>query len=103
MQLHDGAMGTMLAAHLRGGETVDDLCVRTPELVRGVHADYLAAGSDVIQTNSFLVGLRDSTRRRRLLLDAALDCAQSAIASLGDVRAVQLAGTIGPHGAEPRA
>ena len=103
MQLHDGAMGTMLAAHLRGGETVDDLCVRAPELVRAVHADYVTAGADVIQTNSFLVGLRDSTRRRRLLLDAAMDCGRSAIESSGRAQEVELAGTIGPHGSEPRA
>ncbi len=65
----DGAMGTMLqrerlveadyrgdrfAAHpaeLRGNH--DLLCLTRPEVVRGVHAAYLAAGADIVETNSF--------------------------------------------------
>jgi 5-methyltetrahydrofolate--homocysteine methyltransferase len=65
----DGAMGTMLQrarlaeADVRGTRFVDwphelrgnlDLLSLTrPELVREVHAAYLAAGADVVETNSF--------------------------------------------------
>ncbi|HZD00201.1 MAG TPA: methionine synthase [Actinomycetes bacterium] len=56
----DGAMGTMLqAANL----TLDDyqgkegcseiLCVSRPDVVRGIHAAYLEAGADAVETNSF--------------------------------------------------
>ncbi len=56
----DGAMGTSLGAHdlspadFDGHPGVFELLVLTrPELVRQVHADFFAAGSDVVLTNSF--------------------------------------------------
>ena len=65
----DGAMGTMLQAHgfteadfrgdrfrdhprdLRGNS--DLLCLTQPAAVAAVHDGYLAAGADVVSTNSF--------------------------------------------------
>jgi len=50
----DGAMGTMLYA--RGvflNRCFDELNLSNPDLVRGVHADYLDAGADLIETNTF--------------------------------------------------
>jgi 5-methyltetrahydrofolate--homocysteine methyltransferase len=65
----DGAMGTMLQAHaldeaafrgtrfrdwpsdLRGNN--DLLTLTQPEIVRGVHAAYFEAGSDIVETNTF--------------------------------------------------
>ena len=65
----DGAMGTMLQEHhfseadwrgerfrdhprdLRGDSDV--LCLTQPEVVSSIHAAYLAAGADIITTNSF--------------------------------------------------
>ncbi len=50
----DGAMGTMLYA--RGvfiNRCFDELNLSNPDLVRGVHEDYLEAGVDVIETNTF--------------------------------------------------
>jgi 5-methyltetrahydrofolate--homocysteine methyltransferase len=56
----DGAMGTMLhAADLtlddyQGNEGCSEiLCVSRPDVVRGIHAAYLEAGADAIETNSF--------------------------------------------------
>jgi 5-methyltetrahydrofolate--homocysteine methyltransferase len=58
--IFDGAMGTMLQA---ADLTLDDyqglegcseiLCVSRPDVVRGIHAAYLEAGADAIETNSF--------------------------------------------------
>ncbi|PLX93399.1 MAG: bifunctional homocysteine S-methyltransferase/methylenetetrahydrofolate reductase [Desulfuromonas sp.] len=52
--LGDGAMGTLLYAR---GVALDacfeHLNLVQPELVRQVHADYLAAGSEVIESNTF--------------------------------------------------
>lgn len=99
MRLHDGAYGTLLARHQRGDETADDLCVRDPLLVTRAHASYLEAGATAIQANSFLVHLRSSSRRRRLLRRAAIDCADAAVAGAeGDALVVA---TIGPAGSEP--
>jgi 5-methyltetrahydrofolate--homocysteine methyltransferase len=56
----DGAMGTMLQA---AGLSLDDyqgkegcseiLCVTRPDVVKGIHAAYLEAGADAVETNSF--------------------------------------------------
>ncbi|MCX5762238.1 MAG: bifunctional homocysteine S-methyltransferase/methylenetetrahydrofolate reductase, partial [Gemmatimonadetes bacterium] len=50
----DGAMGTML--YSKGvfiNQCYDELNVRQPDLVRGIHADYVRAGAELIETNSF--------------------------------------------------
>jgi homocysteine S-methyltransferase len=52
--LFDGAMGTMLYA--RGvfiNQCYDELVLRAPDLVRDVHAAYIKAGAEVIETNSY--------------------------------------------------
>jgi len=65
----DGAMGTMIQRHkleeadYRGARFADwpsdlkgnnDLLVLTrPEIIREIHAEYLAAGADIIETNTF--------------------------------------------------
>jgi homocysteine S-methyltransferase len=50
----DGAMGTMLYA--RGvfvNRCFDELNLSNPDLVRSVHAEYVEAGADVVETNTF--------------------------------------------------
>jgi homocysteine S-methyltransferase len=50
----DGAMGTML--YTRGvfiNQCYDELNTRAPDLVRAVHAEYAAAGAEVLETNTF--------------------------------------------------
>ncbi|WP_337171456.1 bifunctional homocysteine S-methyltransferase/methylenetetrahydrofolate reductase [Gemmatimonas aurantiaca] len=50
----DGAMGTMLYA--RGvfiNQCYDELVLRSPDLVRDVHAAYAKAGAEVLETNTF--------------------------------------------------
>ncbi|MDA8261108.1 MAG: methionine synthase [Betaproteobacteria bacterium] len=65
----DGAMGTMVQRHglveadyrgsrfaahgkdLKGNN--DLLCITRPDVIGGIHAEYLAAGADIIETNSF--------------------------------------------------
>jgi 5-methyltetrahydrofolate--homocysteine methyltransferase len=65
----DGAMGTMIQQHklteadYRGARFKDhpkdlkgnnDLLLLTrPDVIRGIHADYLAAGADIVETNTF--------------------------------------------------
>ncbi len=65
----DGAMGTMIQQHglqeddYRGARCADhahdlkgnnDLLLLTrPEVIRGIHREYLAAGADIIETNTF--------------------------------------------------
>src|SRR3954468_6958704 len=50
----DGAMGTML--YSKGvfiSRCFDELNLSTPQLVREVHLDYVKAGVDIIETNTF--------------------------------------------------
>ncbi len=60
--VYDGATGTYLqqcglTADDFGGEALEGcnelLCITRPELIRQMHADYYAAGADVVETNSF--------------------------------------------------
>ncbi len=52
--LLDGAMGTQLqAAGLAAGEQPELLCLSNPDEVTAIHAAYVAAGSDVVTTNTF--------------------------------------------------
>ena len=52
--LCDGAMGTLL--YSKGifiNRSYDELNVSQPELIRSVHHEYLQAGAEIIETNTF--------------------------------------------------
>src|SRR5260370_34671271 len=57
----DGAMGQMLQLHMTvadyGGahlENLTDYIVKTrPDVIAGIHKQYLEAGADIIETNTF--------------------------------------------------
>ncbi len=52
--LSDGAMGTLLNAHgIDFKECFDVVNIQNPMLVAQIHRDYIEAGADVIQTNTF--------------------------------------------------
>mgnify|MGYP000861905908 CR=1 FL=1 len=100
--LLDGAMGTLL--HGRGipiDECFDALNVSQPAIVADVHRDYIAAGADILETNSFGAnrfklaehGLEEQVRA---INSAAVTVARRAIA--GSFRSVLLAGSVGPLG-----
>ncbi|HET7373601.1 MAG TPA: bifunctional homocysteine S-methyltransferase/methylenetetrahydrofolate reductase [Gemmatimonadaceae bacterium] len=95
----DGAMGTML--YSKGvfiNQCYDELNVRAPDLVRDIHRQYVAAGAEVLETNSFGAnrikltqhGLQDQVKE---LNRAAARLAREAA---GD-RAL-VAGAVGPLG-----
>ncbi len=100
--LADGAMGTLLYA--RGvpyDRSFDHLCISAPDLVRGVHLDYVAAGAEMIETNTFGAnafrladhGLGDQVEAiNRAGARLAVDVARAA------GRTVYVAGSVGPLG-----
>ena len=54
MLIFDGAMGTMI--YQRGvfvNVCYDDLSLTQPQLILGIHKEYVEAGADVIETNTF--------------------------------------------------
>ena len=95
----DGGMGTMLQAMGVAAECSELLNVEKPSAIEQVHRAYLAAGSDIVTTNTFGAsrpvlaehGLADRVRELNL---AAVAAARRAIAAAGGERFV--AGDIGP-------
>src|SRR5579862_6658080 len=52
--LCDGAMGTLLYAKgIFINRSYDELNVSQPDLIRGIHHEYLQAGAEIIETNTF--------------------------------------------------
>jgi len=97
----DGPMGTMLSASARDGWCPDEANLREPDAVEAVHRAYLAAGADIIQTNTFganelKLSLYGLDRQAAGINSAAATAARRAAASVG--RPVWVAGCIGPTG-----
>ena len=97
--ISDGAMGTMLqAAGMQPGECPELWCISHPGVVKAIHEAYLAAGSDILETNSFggtsyklkPYGLADKVRELNL---AAVMLAKQVIEGKGYVAAA-----VGPTG-----
>src|SRR5712691_7669644 len=97
--LFDGAMGTMLYA--KGvfiNKCYDELNLRSPEIVLEVHKQYVRAGAEVLETNTYganrvklrTFGIEDDLRD---INTAAVEVARKAA---GD--SVYVAGAIGPLG-----
>ncbi|HXF83491.1 MAG TPA: homocysteine S-methyltransferase family protein, partial [bacterium] len=100
--LADGAMGTQLYA--RGvpfDECFDELNLTAPDLVRGIHLDYLDSGAELIETNTFganrfkLAG-HGLAGQLAEINAAGVRLAREAAAISG--RAVFVAGSMGPIG-----
>src|SRR5215467_13867087 len=104
--LCDGAMGTMLySCGVFINRCYDELNVTQPETVRTVHEQYLQAGAEVIETNTFGAnafrlehyGLGDKVREINL---AGARLARECVKQIREKQAVEafVAGAIGPLG-----
>ncbi len=51
--LFDGAMGTMLQTAIPPGSPPELLNIKERDLIKGIHVQYLQAGCDIIETNTF--------------------------------------------------
>lgn len=94
----DGATGTMLAA-CAGGKCCDLLAVERPEAVEALHAEYIAAGADMITTDTFCSDPLTLTewhleQRCEQIVAAAVAAARRAASKAG--RRVVVAGSVGP-------
>ena len=96
----DGAMGTMLqAAGVSLDRSLPELSVSRPELVSAIHGAYIAAGSQIIETNTF--GACRTRLDRYGLADRVIEinnagarAARTAVVNSG--RDVLVAGSVGP-------
>jgi methionine synthase / methylenetetrahydrofolate reductase(NADPH) len=98
--LFDGAMGSLL--YERGvflTNSFDELNLSKPELVTQIHREYVDAGADVIETNTF--GANRLALARHGHADRVGDINRAAVAlarSVGGRRDVYVGGAIGPSG-----
>jgi len=116
----DGAMGTMIQSHRLGeadfrGERFADwhrdlqgnndlLCLTQPQLIEDLHRDYLAAGADIIETNTFNstrlsqadYGLEDLVAEINLAAAACARRAADAAMAAEPDRPRWVAGVLGP-------
>ncbi|MFZ0731993.1 MAG: bifunctional homocysteine S-methyltransferase/methylenetetrahydrofolate reductase [Candidatus Sulfotelmatobacter sp.] len=98
--LCDGAMGTLLYAKgIFINRSYDELNLSQPDLIRGIHHDYLQAGAETIETNTF--GANSFRLARHSLADKVQDVnrlgarlAREAAKSFD----VWVAGSVGPLG-----
>ncbi|MBP9040756.1 MAG: bifunctional homocysteine S-methyltransferase/methylenetetrahydrofolate reductase [Anaerolineaceae bacterium] len=100
--LSDGAMGTVLHQRITiGSESYDSLNLTNPDVIENIHRDYIEAGSDIIQTNTFGANSYKLARHGEKNKLAEINRAGVAIArhvveSSG--RKVLIAGDVGPLG-----
>ncbi|MCG3087875.1 bifunctional homocysteine S-methyltransferase/methylenetetrahydrofolate reductase [Sporosarcina cyprini] len=93
--LADGAMGTLLYSY--GIDfCYEELNVEKPEVIEKIHLDYIAAGSDIIQTNTYSANAHKLARygmegRVKEFNEAAIKIAKQAASSGGQY----VLGTIG--------
>src|SRR5260370_24170572 len=98
--LCDGAMGTLIYA--KGvfiNRSYDELNLSQPDLIRGIHHDYLQAGAEIIETNTF--GANAFRLARHSIADKVRDINRAG-ARLAKEAAksfdVWVAGSVGPLG-----
>ena len=120
----DGAMGTMIQRHGLGEEDYhtgpfggcakdlkgnnECLNLTRPEIIKSIHKEYIAAGADIIETNTFSANVisqaeygceefaEQMAREGARLAREAADEAQALAASIGLERKVWVAGSMGP-------
>src|SRR5690348_4997497 len=98
--LCDGAMGTLLYAKgIFINRCYDELNVSQPDLIRAVHHEYLQAGADVIETNTF--GANSFRLARHSLADKVKEINQAGARLAREAAKsfdVWVAGSVGPLG-----
>src|SRR6204780_3239315 len=98
--LCDGAMGTLLYAKgIFINRSYDELNISQPDLIRGIHHEYLQAGAEIIETNtfggnSFRLGRHSLADKVRDVNRAGARLAREAAKSFD----VWVAGSVGPLG-----
>jgi len=95
----DGAMGTML--YSRGvfiNQCYDELNLRAPDLVRDIHRQYVSAGAEVLETNSFGANRLKLTQHGLQDQVKELNRAAAKVAREAANDRVLVAGAVGPLG-----
>lgn len=95
----DGAMGTVL--YSRGvflNTCFDELAVRQPDLVRDIHREYVKAGAELLETNTFGANPFKLAAYGLAAETAAINAAAARLAREAAGERAAVAGAIGPLG-----
>jgi methionine synthase / methylenetetrahydrofolate reductase (NADH) len=97
----DGGMGALISGAVSGLRCPEEANLRAPESVVAVHAGYIAAGAELIETNTF--GANRRKLSRALLEDSFEDINSAGVRLAREAREVAgrdvfIAGSIGPLG-----
>ena len=99
ISVFDGAMGTMLYAKgVYINRSYDELNLTNPDLVREVHSEYVRAGADIIETNTYGAA---APKLQQYGLEGSLRLINIAAARLAREAACErchVAGAVGPLG-----
>ena len=98
--LCDGAMGTLLYGKgIFINRSYDELNLSQPDLIRGIHHEYMQAGAEIIETNTF--GANSFRLARHSLADKVRDINQHGVRLAREAAKsfdVWVAGSVGPLG-----
>src|SRR3954469_5477938 len=98
--LCDGAMGTLLYAKgIFINRSYDELNLSQPDLIRGIHHEYLQAGAEIIETNTF--GANSFRLARHSIADKVRDVNRAGVRLAREAAKsfdVWVAGSVGPLG-----
>src|ERR1700674_5418836 len=98
--LCDGAMGTLLYAKgIFINRSYDELNLSQPDLIRGIHHEYLQAGAEIIETNTF--GGNSFRLARHSMADKVDDINRAGVRLAREAAKsfdVWVAGSVGPLG-----
>jgi methionine synthase / methylenetetrahydrofolate reductase(NADPH) len=98
--LCDGAMGTLLYANgVFINRSYDELNLSQPDLIRSVHQDYLQAGAEIVETNTF--GANSFRLARHSIADKVRDINRAGAHLAWEAAKsfdVWVAGSVGPLG-----
>lgn len=100
--LCDGAMGTLLYARgIAYERCFDELNLTRPELIQGIHSEYISAGAQIIETNTF--GANRAKLEAYNLEGRVRDINRRAVKLAREAREISgqsvfIAGAVGPSG-----
>jgi len=96
--IFDGAMGTILMEQGFGDKVAEILNIEHPEVIEKIHRDYVAAGADIIETNTFngsYLKLKDHGLEKHF---ESVNIAAVKIAKKAAAGNAMIAGSMGPSG-----
>ncbi|MEJ6952127.1 homocysteine S-methyltransferase family protein [Natronospora cellulosivora (SeqCode)] len=97
----DGAMGTMIQKKDKSSKVPEEIMLENPQIIQEIHQEYIEAGSDLIETNTFggsrlkleTSGLAEKTEE---INKKAVELAKKAVNKTG--KDVYILGSVGPTG-----